>query len=198
MEPPPERHPPIARRHFRPHQQRTQCRTQSHGIDQRDSHGHSHRQTELLVERTRRASHETHRDEHGHKHDRSGDQRSRQATHSLDRCVVGIPLSFFKLCLHSLHHYNRIVDNRSDHEHYSKQRQHIERETHGIDKSKRTDERHDDRKRRDQRSPKIMNKQIDHQHHQNQGYDKRLYNLVDRRIKKIFRARYIRKNHSFG
>ena len=46
-------------------------------------------------------------------------------------------LTLFYLCLHSLDHYDGIIDHRTDNQHEGKERQHIQREADGIDDGQR-------------------------------------------------------------
>ena len=69
--------------------ERTECRTQRHGIEQRDGNRYRHGQTKLCVERTGRTTHETHWNKDGHEDDRRGHQGGREPTHGIHRSFVG-------------------------------------------------------------------------------------------------------------
>ena len=57
-----------------PHNQRTQCRRERQGIEERDAHSDSHRQSELRIEGTRDTADEADRHKDGHEHQRRGNQ----------------------------------------------------------------------------------------------------------------------------
>lgn len=127
------------------HQQRTQSRTKGHGVYKRYAYRYSHCETELLVKRTRCATHETHRDKHGHKYDSGGNQSRRKSSHSRYGGCVGIALARFETCLHGLDHYHRVVDHGSDYEYYRKQGEHVECKPGGVYECKCARERYNDR-----------------------------------------------------
>ena len=129
---------------FASHNQRAKCWRQRQGVKQRDSHSNSHCQSELRIEGTSHAANKANGHEDGHEYQRRCHQCRRDAVHSLDGSMIRdisflLPLSSFltiKLRLYGLHHHDGIVDHRTDDQHQSKQRQHVQRETNGIDDSK--------------------------------------------------------------
>ena len=64
-----------------PHNQRTQCRRERQGIEERDTHGNSHRQSELRIECSRDTADEADWHKDGHKHQRRGDKRRGDVVH---------------------------------------------------------------------------------------------------------------------
>ena len=87
------------------------------GVDTRDTHGYSHRNTKLRIEYSRRTTHHRYGDKHCHKYQRRGYNRRRYALHSIYRSLVCRAIASLELSLHSLDDDNGIVDNSTDGQH---------------------------------------------------------------------------------
>ena len=68
--------------------------------------------------------------------------------------------------LHSLDHDNRIVDNQSDSQDHSEQRDDIYREAQQREEHERTDQRHGDCHQRNHHSSPILQEEVDNRHNQ--------------------------------
>ena len=115
------------------HDEGTEGRTQRQCVDARNGHGNGHRQSELRIEFTRHTTQETDGNEYGHKHQGGGDQCRGNAMHGAYRCLIRVLFSVIELRLNSFHHDDGIINDCSDDEHEGKEREHVERETDGID-----------------------------------------------------------------
>ena len=110
-------------------QDSAQRRTQRQGVDRRDTDSHRHGQTELSIEGTRRTTHERDRDEHRHEDQRRGDHGIRDTLHRIDTGHVGGLIAHVKTGLHRLHHDDRIIHHRTDHQHQGEQGDQVQAET---------------------------------------------------------------------
>ena len=94
----------------------TQCWRERKGVDARDTYGNSHRDTELCIEDTRRATHHRHGDKHSHKDKCRGEDRRRDTSYGIHRCGVCRAVACLELGVYGLNDNHSIVDNCTDSE----------------------------------------------------------------------------------
>ena len=111
---------------MRRHKQGTEGRAERQGIETRDTHGHGHCQTELLIIGTTRASHERGRDEHSHEHQGGGEDSRGDAVHGFACCRIRLRIAFVELRLYSFDNDDGIINHSTDDEHESKERQEVQ------------------------------------------------------------------------
>ena len=171
---------------------------EGHGIEQRDGHRHCHCQSELCIERARRAAHEAHGDEHRHEDNGSGQQCRRQTAHGIHRSLIGRGISLLKPGLHRLHHHDAVIHDSADDKHKGKESQEVKAEPYDIEEGKGTDERHDDGQGRDERGTQVVEKEPDHQHYQKDCHNQSLHDVGDGGIEEVLRARHVGQHHPLG
>ena len=103
----------------------TERRRQGKGVDGGDADGSRHGDTELRIERARRAAHQRNGDEHGHEYQRSGDDGRRDAAHCVDCRHVRRLISGVETRLDSLHHDNGVIDDDTDCQHEGEQSEQV-------------------------------------------------------------------------
>jgi len=141
---------------MRGHDEDTQRRTQRQGIEGRDTHRHGHRQSELRIESAGGSAHKAHGDEHRHEDQGRCNDGCRDAAHRLDGGFIGRGNALVELGLYRLHYDNRIIDHRTDNQYEGKERQQVDAEPSHIEEGERTDQRHDNRHHRDERSAETL------------------------------------------
>ena len=163
----------------RPHPHGTQGRAERQGVQAGDTHGHGHRDPELRVEDTGGAAHEGHGDEHGHEHERTGDYGHRHVREGILRGQVGRLVAGIELRLHGLDHDDGVIHHRTDDQHEGEQRQDVDAEPGYLHGCERTHEGHDDGDGRDDRTLEVLQEEVHHENHQDDGDDQGLDHLMD-------------------
>ena len=148
--------------------------------DRRNDHRHGDRNGELAVELARDSRKEAHRDEHGAQHERHGDQGAAQAAHRLFGRLVRRKALLVHDAVHVLDHHDGVVHHDADGENQSQQRQHVEREAEDEHHAEGADQRNGHRHDRDERRAPALERKEDHQNHQQQRFEKRPVDVVDR------------------
>ena len=166
-------------------QQGAERRRERKGIDGRDTDGHGHRDTELSVEDTRRSAHHGHGNEDGHEDQRRGDDGRRDARHGVDGGMVGRLVSHVESRLHRLDDDDGIVDDCTDRKHQCEERQQVDREPGHRQECEGSDECYENRDRGDERRADVLQEDVDHQHHEDDGFDQRFEHLVHRGVKEV-------------
>ena len=177
--------------------QRAEGRRQRQGVDGRNTYGHGHRDTELGVERSRRTAHHRHGDEHRHEDQRRGDDGRRDARHGVDGGHVGGLVPGVEAGLDRLDDDDGVVDDRTDRKHQGEERQQVDREAGHRKEGKRTDQRNENRHRGDEGRADILQEDVDHKYHEDDGLDQRLDYLVDRGEEEVVDAHHVHDLHPF-
>ena len=162
-----------------------QCGRERQGVQRRDAHGHGHRDTELRVEDTRRTAHHRHGDEHGHEDQRRSDDGRGDTRHGVDGRHIGGLISHVETRLDSLHYDDGVVYDRTDRKDEREERQQVDREARYREEGERTDQRYDDRNGGNERRADILQEDVHHEDHKQDGLDQRLDHLVDRGVEKV-------------
>ena len=122
------------------HDQRTEGRGECQGVEQRDTHGDGHGESELGIEGAGDATDEAHGYEYRHEDEGGGDQCRGDAMHGSDGSVVGALSAFVELGLYGLYHHDGIIDHGTDDQYEGEEREHVEGEADGIDDGEGGDE----------------------------------------------------------
>ena len=163
----------------------TQKKRAHHGAerqrhDGRDDHRHGDGDGELAVELTRNARKETHRDKHGAQYQRHGDQRPAQVGHRLFSSLIGREVLLVHDAVDILHDDDGVVDHDADGEDEPQQRQHVERKPENEHHAEGTDQRDGHGDDRDDRGAPALQREEDHEDHQQQRFEQRLVDMMDR------------------
>ena len=99
----------------------------------------------------------------------------------MHRLVFGTALHLARLEFrhHGFDDDDRVIDDGSDSEHQTEERDDIKRETGYLHDRERTEQRHDDRDRRDERRLPVLQEEIHDDDDEDDGDDKGLYYVVD-------------------
>ena len=122
----------------RAHHDGTQGGTQRQSRNHGDTYGSRHSDTELSIEHTRRASHKGYGNKHRHEDAGTGDDSHRHVAHRILGGEVGRLIAGIKLGLYRFHHYNGIVNHRTDSKYQGKQGQDVQTEPRSYQTGKRT------------------------------------------------------------
>ena len=155
----------MKRLYRRSQNQCAQRRGQRQRIDQRDAHGDSHRQSELLEEDAGGAAHERHGDENHHEDQRGGEQRDRKPAHSVFRGFEGRGVALVKTSFHRLHHHDGVVHHRADDQHQCEERQQVDGESCHLHESESADKRHDNTHGGNQGGTDVLQEKQHHDQH---------------------------------
>ena len=107
-------------------------------------------------------------------------------------------LSFFQSCLDSLHDDDGIVHHGADDQHKGKERQHVQRETDGIDDGQCGDERDDDGDGGDDGSAPTAQEEPHHKDNQQQGFEQRLHHAGNGGIEEVLFALQVLYDDTWG
>ncbi len=161
-------------------QQGGQRRRQGDGVEHRQHHRERDRQRELLIEPACDAWEEGHRHEHGDQHDANHHDRAEHLAHGVDRRLPRRFLVLGHVPFDVLDHHDRIVDDDAGGEHDAEQRQGVDREVEQLDERKRSDQRHRNGDRRDDRAAPVLEEQEHHDDHEADGFAEGFQHLDDR------------------
>ena len=167
------------------HKKCAQGRGESKRVDERNTHCNRHRESELLVEHSGRTSHKAHRDEHCHKHECSRDKGSGELVHCVDCRLVWRLIAYVKLGLDSLHHDNGVVHHSTDYKHQCKQGDHIQTEARHHKEGESSEQRNDDRQRRDNGRTEAVKEEIYDQNHKEDSLKQCHKHILDRLIQEV-------------
>ncbi len=182
---------------IRSQQQGAKRRTQRQSVNGRDTYGNRHRQSELGVERTGRATHERHRNKHRHKYQRRGDNRITDTFHCVDTCHIRRLIPYVETRLHRLDDDYGIIHHRTNHEHQGEQRYQVDTESCHCHESKRTNQRNHDTHQRNQRGTDVLQEDIHHQDNEDDRLNQCLHHLMDRSEKEVVGAHHLREFYAF-
>ena len=146
------------------------------GKNHRDSDGDG----ELLVERSRDATQESHRQEHRQQHQNDRNQRAGDFRHGHLGGFKCRQLIVSHVRLDRLDDDDGVVHDQADSQNHPEHRQHVHREAEEVHADKRTDDRHRHGKDRDQGRAKRLQENENDQHHQHHGFEEGMNHLVDR------------------
>ena len=124
----------------------------------------------MFVERTGQAAEKSHRNKHRRQHE--GDRHHRATDISQRRLGRRRRRKIFRveLVLHRLHHDDRIIDDDTDRQHQSEQRQRVDRKAQRGKHGEGADQGHRHHQHRNQgRTPRLQ-EQKHHQQHQQHGF----------------------------
>lgn len=150
----------------------------------------------LSIERAGRSAHEADGNENGHEDDGRGHQCRCQSAHGLDRSLIGGAATLVEACLDGFDNDDAVVDHRTDDQHEGEKRQQIEAEANGVEESECSEQRDDDGQRGDERCAQVVEKEIDHEHDEQNGDDERLDDVGDGGVEEVFRARDVGQHHA--
>ena len=173
---------------MRCHYQGTECRRKRQRIQTGNGNSNCHSEAELRVESTRHTIDEAHRNKHCHEDKCGGNQCRSDTIHRFQGGMIGRAIPFIKLCLHSFHHNNSIIHHRSNHQHKSKEGEHIQTESHKVEKGKSTYQRNNNGNHRYQCGTHTLQEQINHQHHQQQCFYQGACYAMDGGIEEVLLA----------
>ena len=140
------------------------------GDDQRDERRAGDGQRELAVELARDAGDEGRGHEHGREHQRDGDERRAHLVHALPGRIAGRQAGG-DIALDVFHHDDGVVHHDADGQHQAEQRQVVEREAEQLHHEEGADQRHRDRRERDDGGAPGLQEQHHHQHDQDDGLE---------------------------
>ena len=167
----------------RPEQQRGQGGTERQRVERRDDRRNGNRQRELAEELAGDAADKGARDEHALKHQSHGHHRAGHLFHRLVGCLLRLE-AVFDVMLDRLHDDNGIIDDNTDRQYQSEQRQVVEREADGGHDREGAD--HGDGnggQRNECRAPALQ----EDQHHdgdEDDGFNQRVQNAPNRFLHK--------------
>src|SRR6266478_5209599 len=160
-----------------PEQERGKRRAQREGVKSREDHGDRDGQGKLLVEPSGDAwdkdgRHEDRRENQGDTDDRPG-----KLFHSSSSRVLGRQ-TLLNVALHAFDDDNGIVYHQADSEHQSEHRKRVDGEAEQRKENKRAHQRDGHGQHRNQRSPPVLQEEIDHQDDQDDSDQERDNDLL--------------------
>ena len=173
------------------HDKGTEGRGERKRVDERKTYGHGHRKTELLVECTCGTAHEADRNEHGHEYECSSHESHGYAAHCLYCSLVSRLASLVKPGLYGLHDHDGVIDDRSDHQHQRKERDHVEAESGHHEEGECSHKGNDDRYCRDDCGTKALKEDEDHEDNEEDGLEKSLDHIFDGCVKEVLRTHQV-------
>ena len=81
--------------------------------------------------------------------------------------------------MHRLDHHNGIVHHDGDGKHKGCQREKVEREAEHIEEEERTNQRHRHGNQRDKRGACVLQEDVNHNEHEQEGLKKGLHKVLD-------------------
>ena len=99
--------------------------------------------------------------------------------------MVGRLVSHVESRLHRLDDDDGIVDDCTDRKHQCEERQQVDREPGHRQECEGSDECYENRDRGDERRADVLQEDVDHQHHEDDGFDQRFEHLVHRGVKEV-------------
>ena len=166
---------------MRPEQNGAERRRQGQRVDRREHHRDRDSDGELPEELAGNAGDEGDRHEDREQHQRDRDDRGDDLAHGalgrFRRRQLGMLLHH---ALDVLDHDDRVVDDDADGEHHRQQRDGIGGIADGVEHDEGADQAHRHGDGRDQRRPEIAEEQVDDEDDEDEGFDQRLLDLVDR------------------
>ena len=177
---------PITRAHHHSTQGRAERQCTNHG----KTYGGRHCHTELRIEDTGSTTHESYRHEHGHEHTGTRDNGHRYVAHRIFCSLVGRGVARIEFRLYGFHHHDRVVHHRTDGKHQGEQGQDVDRESGGCQTGECTDQRNDDRNRRDQRTLEVLKEEIHHKDYEDDRHDQRFYHIIYRSEEEVVGAHH--------
>ena len=178
------------------HHHGTQGRTESQGVQTGDTYRHSHGNTELGIEYTGGSSHESYRNKYRHEDKGTGDYRHRHIAHGILGSQIRRTVTHIKLGLHSLNHNDGVVHHCTDGQYQGKQGQDVDTESGHRQKGESTNQRNDDRDRRNQRTLEVVQEEIYHQNHQDNGDNQGFDYIMDRSEQEVVHTHHLDKLRS--
>src|SRR5581483_5672278 len=137
-------------------------------IEGREHHRNRDGGGELLIEAAGDSGDKDSRYEYRRQHQGDSHQRARNLLHRLQRGAFRIE-ALLDVALHRLNHDNSVIDDQSDGEHDPEQGKRIYGKSEQREKDKGADQRHGDRKQRNQRGAPALEKEIDYDRNQSDG-----------------------------
>ena len=167
---------PLARRL---QQQGAQGGRERQGIEAGYDDGHGQREGELAVEDAHRPVHEAHGHEHGRHDQRDGNDGAANLADGRHRCLVGRHLVAMYLDMDGFHHHDGIVHHDADGQHQGKEREHVDGKAHHLHEEEGTYQRHRHGNGRNQRGAEILQEDVHHHKHQQEGFEEGLEHRLD-------------------
>ena len=154
-------------------------RGQDQGHQDRQRHRRHDGDGELAIDHAGRTAKEGHRQEHRRQHQADADQGAGDFLHRFQRRVIRTELFLMHDALDVFDHDNRVVHQQADDQHEREQRQRVYRVAeHGQDaEGAQQHDRHGNGG--DQRGAPVLQEQVHHQHHQDDGFDQRHHHVAD-------------------
>ena len=171
------RHAPF--RLLRRQQKRTHHRRQGQRHDAGHHHGTGQGQGELAEQGAGQPAHQSNRRIYRRQRDGHGDHRSGDFTRA-DQCRHHRRFSLFNMAVHVFHHHDGIIDHQPDGQHHGQQSQQVDAEAEHQHQTGSTQHRQRNRHHRNQDRAQRSQTQINHQHHDQQGFDQRMRDFIDR------------------
>ena len=171
-------------------------RGEGHGIDGGDNNRYRHRYAELGIEDAGRSAYEADGDEYAHEHNRCGDKGRSESFHSIHTGQIRRAVPFVELSLHRLHHHYGVVHHRTDDQHQGKEGQQVQAEAYEIKHSKGAYQADHNSQRGDEGASEVLQEDIYHQHHQDDGFQQGAYHIMDAGIQEVLGAHHIHQLHT--
>ena len=153
---------------------------------------HAHRHRELHVHHPHHARVVRERQVAGERDERGGDDRAGDLLHRLRRGLLRRQLLAQHERLRVLHHHDRVVHERADHEDEAEHREHVQREPERVEDGERAEERDRNGERGDQRGADVLQEEVRDQHHEGEGDAEREVRLLQEHARE--RGRVVRQH----
>ncbi len=144
-------------------------------------HGRDDGDGKLAIDDAGRAAEECHGQEHGGQHQADADQRAGDFLHAFEGGLARRQPLFMHDALDILHHHDGVVHQQADHQHQREQSQGVDRITRRRQHAEGAQQHHRHRDGRDQRRAPVLQEDVHHQHHQDDGLDQGHDHVVDRK-----------------
>ena len=160
----------------------------------REQHCRDNRHRELAINDAGRAAKERHRQEYRRQNKSDSHQRTSDFPHRFFGSFARGQPFIAHNTLDVFHHHNGVIDQQAYRQHHCKQRQRIDGVAKQRQHAKSTEQHDRNRQRRNQRGAKILQEQVHHADHQNDGFKQRLNHILYGDLNKfgaVFRIRHV-------